>query len=196
MAQHVAQIQEIGQTVERLAGEEIAQQVMAGSEAIKASTKPPKVAAWVKGAMERLDTLTAEPVRAQIMIECGYNCAIANGGVIQRAQARRRKFATNEAFLEAEQQNPPAGTRLVLDGNTLYQYYMPRAFRHPMRCYCSLLRGLPDDQTTSLTYCYCSQGFVQKYWEGVLEQPVSVEIVESAVSGADECKFVIHLPTD
>jgi hypothetical protein len=160
----VFQIAEIGRHVKRFAGEE----VMEGSERITASSKPEEVAEWVRGVVERLDSL-------------------------MMARARRKKYKTVDEFLEAEQKNPPAGTRLTRKGNVLYQFYTPRSFTRPMRCYCSLLRGLPDGETISITYCQCSKGFVQKYWESILESPVEVELLESCVSGAQECKFMIHL---
>jgi hypothetical protein len=187
------QIREIEGNVERFAGADVREQVMEGSEGITDSSKPAKVALWVKDAVERLDALVDEGTRNQIMMQCGYNCAMMNSGPIERAKARRRKHVTVDEFLEAEQRKPPAGTRLVREGDVLYQFYTPHSYTHPMRCYCSLLRGLPEGETASLTYCQCSRGFVQKYWEGVLERPVEVEILESSVSGAQECKFVIRL---
>jgi len=193
MARILGQIEEIRRRIEAQAGPEVTRQVMEGIETLKDSSRPPKVAAWMQGAIERLDRLADEETRSQIMIECGYNCALINKGTIEKTKVRRRKFATEEAFLEAEALNPPPGTRLVRDGDTLIQYYTPHQFTHPMRCYCSLWRGLPDDQNTSPTYCHCSQGFVQKYWEGVLGRPVPVEVVESCLTGAAECKFVIQL---
>ncbi len=193
MARILGQIEEIKRRVEQQAGPDVARQVMEGIETLKDSSRPPKVAAWMQGAMERLDRLTDAATRSQIMIECGYNCALVNHGTIEKTKARRRKFATEEAFLEAEAQTPPPGTRLVREGDTLIQYYTPHQFTHPMRCYCSLWRGLPDDQNTSLTYCHCSQGFVEKYWEAVLGRPTPVEVVESCLTGAEECKFVIQL---
>jgi predicted hydrocarbon binding protein len=45
----------------------------------------------------------------------------------------------------------------------------------------------------SKTYCHCAEGFVKKYWETVVGKPVGVQLVESAVSGASECKFAIRL---
>jgi predicted hydrocarbon binding protein len=62
-----------------------------------------------------------------------------------------------------------------------------------MRCYCGLLRALPEGETVSKTYCNCSKGFVEKYWEAVLQKPVKVDVLQSAVSGASECKFAIHI---
>lgn len=127
------------------------------------------------------------------MERCGRNCADVNKKVIERAKARRQKFRNVDEFLGAEQKKPMTGTRLIREGNVLYQFYTPRAFTRPVRCYCGLLRGLPDEETISKTYCYCSQGFVKKFWEKVLDRSVKVVLMQSAVSGAKECEFAIHL---
>ncbi len=193
MADTLGQLHQIAGNVERFAGEHVKKKVMQGSERITASAKPAQVALWVKGAMERLDTLVDEDTRNQIMMNCGHNCAVVNKSPIERAKARRRKYNTEDEFLEAEQRKPPAGMRLARQGDVLYQFYTPQSFTRPMRCYCSLLRGLPESETIPLTYCQCSRGFVQKYWEGILQRPVEVELLESCVSGAQECKFAIHL---
>jgi hypothetical protein len=179
--------------IEYLAGEEISKQVMEGSEKITEKTDKKATALWVKDAMARLDLLVNEKICAQIMENCGVNCAAVNKRVIERGKAKRQKFKTNDEFLAAEVKKPNPGTRLVREGNVLYQFYTPRAFSHPMRCYCGLLRGLPEDTNMSATYCNCSKGFVKKYWESVLETPVTVELLQSAISGASECKFAIHL---
>jgi hypothetical protein len=183
----------IQENIEALAGEATGQAVMQGREALKDSSKPEKVAAWMQGAMARLDGLVDAEARGAIMTHCGHNCARINASAIQRGVKRRAKYPTLEAYLAAEEADPSAGTRLERAGDVIYQYYTPRAFTHPMRCYCSLWRGLPDDQTTSLTYCQCSRGFVEKFWEAVVGAPVRVELLASAISGADECKFAIHL---
>jgi hypothetical protein len=85
------------------------------------------------------------------------------------------------------------GTKLTREGNIMYQFYTPQAFTTPMRCYCSLFRGLPTEDTVSYTYCNCSKGFVEKYWEAVIQKPVKVDLLQSAISGAKECMFAIHL---
>ena len=178
--------------IEVLAGKQIAKKVMEGSEAIIERTDKKKIAAWVKQAIDKLDALVSEDAKIRIMENCGYNCANVNKKVIQRAKARRRKFRSLDLFLAAEQKKPMSGTRLVREGNMLAQFYTPRAFSRPMRCYCSLFRGLPENETVSSTYCHCSKGFVKRFWEGVLEKPVKVDLVQSAISGASECKFVIR----
>jgi hypothetical protein len=179
--------------LEQAAGKSFAAKVMEGSEQITQKTDKVKVARWVKGAMERLEVSADDKARVRIMQNCGYNCAKKNHKIIERAMARREKFASIDDFLADEQRNPMKGTGLAREENILYQYYTPRAFTRPMRCYCSLLRGLPAEETLSPTFCNCSKGFVEKYWEAVLQRPVKVDLIQSAISGAKECKFAIYL---
>jgi len=193
MVKEIGAIKELGRNLDRFAGETISKKVMEGSEKITASSGKKEVAEWVKGAMDRLDKLVDEKTRIQVMENCGYNCALVNKRMIEKAKARRKKYKTTGEFLEAEQRNPMKGTKLLREGNILYQSYTPQLFTKLMRCYCSLLRGLPADEKISLTYCHCSKGFVKKFWENVLEKPVKVELIQSVVSGAPECKFAIHM---
>lgn len=51
-------IEEIGGRIEQFAGADVRENMMKGSEKAAASSDPKKVALWVKGAMDRLDTLT------------------------------------------------------------------------------------------------------------------------------------------
>jgi hypothetical protein len=179
--------------VEHFAGKTVAAKVMVGSEQITAKTGKKEIAEWVKNAMEKLDATVDEQTRVQIMQNCGYSCAEKNSKVIERAVARRKKYASVNDFLASEQQKPMKGTRLAREGNILYQFYTPQAFTRPMRCYCGLLRGFPNDESMSKTYCNCAKGFVEKYWESVLEKPVKVDLLQSVVAGDKECKFAIHL---
>jgi hypothetical protein len=189
----VQMIRELGKTIERFAGKTVSKMIMEGSGQLTKSSTKENIAVWVRDAIGRLDSAVDESTRRQIMEQCGRNCASVNKRVIESAKKRRKKFKNLDAFLEAEQRKPMRGTRLCREGNILYQYYTPQAFTPPMRCYCSLLRGLPQKMSVSLTYCHCSKAFVQRLWESVLEQPVNVELLQSVVSGDPECKFAVHL---
>jgi hypothetical protein len=186
-------LQQIEGCIEQFAGKAAAQKIMEGSEKITEKVDKKITAQWVKNAMQKLDAAVDDRTRVRIMQNCGYSCAKKNHKVIDRAVARRRKFRSIDEFLDAEQQKPMKGTMLEREGNILYQVYTPQAFSRPMRCYCGLFRELPKEDTVSITYCSCSKGFVEKYWEAVLEKPVEVDILQSAISGAKECKFAIHL---
>lgn len=189
----IKMIKELEKTIERIAGKVVSKKVLQGSEQVTKSSKKDNIALWVRDTIQRLDSSVDEKTRIQIMESCGRNCASINKRVIESAKKRRKKFKDLDAFFEVEQRKPMKGTRLSKDGNILYQYYTPHTFTQPMRCYCSLLRGLPKDTSVSLTYCHCSKAFVQKLWESVLEKPVKVELLQSVISGDSECKFAVHL---
>jgi hypothetical protein len=189
----IGMIEGMGIQMERFAGKAIRAKVMEGSERITAKSNPAEIAAWVKGAMGRLDKLVAKEKRIQIRENCGYACVETNKSMIAGAKANRKKYKNIDEFLANEQRKPLTGTRLTKEGHVLYWFFTPRSFTPPRRCFCSLLAGLPEDEAISPTYCLCSQGFVRKYWESVLEKPVKVQLLESCASGARECKFAVYL---
>ena len=187
----VGMITEIGMMVGQFGGEEVKQEFMERSEVV-ADASPEEVAEWLRHAIDKLDTLVDERTGMQIMENCGFNCAQMNKSHIESARAEREKFKTLDEFLEAEEKNPTKGTRLFRDGDIVYQYYDPRSSFN-VRCFCSMWRGLRTDETVSLTWCQCSKGFVMKLWEAYLGRPAEVELIESSIAGAKECKFAIHL---
>jgi predicted hydrocarbon binding protein len=189
----IGMIQEFEGQVESFAGHSVAEQVMAGSVDISAKTSGEQVSLWVKGAVERLDALVGEEAGARIMESCGKNCSERNHKVIERARARRLKAPSEEAFLAAEEKKSNASSELAREGNFLYQTYTPTRMARPMRCYCAFVNGLPPDQEISRTYCNCSKAFVRAFWQEVLDRPVSVEVLETALTGSKQCRFKITL---
>jgi len=189
----VKMIRELSRNVKRFAGEEVETKVMEGSERISVSSSKYEAAEWVKGAMKRFDKLADESTRSRVMVNCGYNCAAVHKSVIDRAKAKRKKFESLDKYLESEERKPTRGTRLIREGPIIYQFYTPQAFAKPMRCFCSMVNALPANEIVSLTYCQCAKGFVEKVWEASIGKPVQVDLIQSAVSGAKECKFAIHL---
>ena len=186
-------IKALGINVGHIAGKGVKEKIMAGSERLTSKSTPAEIAAWLKGAMERLDKLVPKAKRFQIRENCGYDCARVNKGTLERGKIKRKKFPSLDEFLAAEQKKPLSGTRLEKKGNVLFWYFTPHTFSRTMRCFCALMKGLPEEETISSTYCLCSRGFVQKYWEGIVGKPLIVELLESCLSGAQECKFAIHL---
>ena len=188
----VGPVEELEGNVERFAGKETRRRVMEGCEGIASYSKE-EVAEWVKGAMERLDFMVDVETRGRIMVTCGQKCAKMNSRPIEMAKRRRVKFDSEDEFLEAEIRKPTIGTSLAREGVVMRYTYKPREYRQGLRCYCSLVNGLPSDEKISLTYCNCARGFVEEYWEEVLGRPVRVELTESSISGSTVCKFVVSL---
>ena len=153
---------------------------MEGSEKVAKSSDRKKVALWVKDAIDRLDASTTPEKCQQIMAACGHNCIAHNDRMAQAIKARRQKYPTEKDFLKAEAKKPVKGTRMELQDNTLIQFYTPHTYSTPRRCFCGLMFALPEGVNVSPTYCQCSRGFVEKYWEGALGRPVQVEVIETA----------------
>jgi hypothetical protein len=184
-------IETLGANVERYAGTAARAKVMEGAGGLAKSSGPAEVAFWFKGAMDRLDEHVAKAARLKIREACGIACAEKNKAMLIKTEGKRKKFKDIDALLAEEMRKPLTGTRLSREGNTLTWLYRPRTFSPPMRCFCSCMKGLPEKELVSTTYCLCSQGFAKKYWESALGIPVKVKLLESCLTGSPECKFVI-----
>lgn len=80
----------------------------------------------------------------------------------------------------------PDGYRQAMDDTE-------RRFRY---CHCDVVRELTrhEDADIPEVFCTCGGGWYVTLWEGVLGEPVEVELVESVLQGADCCTFRIKLP--
>jgi len=187
----VVYITRFAENLRRELGEDIARQVLAGSEAFNETTSPVMVAVWMKGALARLGNLVDSQRLTGFFQTCGALCAEANLKPALTDRNRRRKFASLEAFIDDKIAGSVSTfSRLEREGDGLAIYYTPSNGRK-MRCYCPLMRQLPAGETASVAYCQCSRAFTQRYYETILERPVQVEITQSALMGDKECKFLV-----
>jgi hypothetical protein len=152
-----------------------------------------KCALWMKEVIDRLDAATTPEKCGQIMTACGRSCNAHNIKDTEECITMRSMCTSEEDYLEKFFQPPGKGVRNERKGNDLIQYYTPGKYFKGLRCYCSLINALPDGVNISPTYCQCSRAFVQAHWEKVLGRPVKVDLGPTAISGSDECKFIIHL---
>ena len=183
-------VEGIAKVLEKRCGKDTSRKVMTGRDQVGASKRD--TALWVKSAMERMDGLLGSKERTAVMEECGRNCCDINKGVASTFMNRKAGCDSLDEFLEREAQKPVRGTKLSRKGNEIRFYYTPRSFGKGMRCYCQLVSALPASETMSPTYCMCSVGFVKSLWERLLDKPVRVSLVRSAITGSDECEFKIR----
>jgi predicted transcriptional regulator YdeE len=191
-------LNQFAREVETIAGAAVSNEVMAGKEAILSAKDPASGALWMKQAVDRLDTLAGKGKAAEVMGACGRSCNLVNHQETQDTRKFRLLCKTDEDFLDKFLQSPVAGARFERESKKLIQYYCPQEYGkekygHGLRCYCSLIGGLPEGVNASPTYCQCSRAYVQAHWEAVLGRPVKVELGRTALTGSDECKFIIHL---
>jgi hypothetical protein len=66
-------------------------------------------------------------------------------------------------------------------------------------CYCPWVRGAIKNRTEneiSANFCHCSGGFTKQYWDIIFDQPVTVEPIETALTGSLHCKFAVQIPKE
>jgi hypothetical protein len=64
---------------------------------------------------------------------------------------------------------------------------------HGGRCYCTLWRGLAEEENAPLTWFHCSRSLVAEPWERLVGRRVCVEPEGSCIAGDDVCRLAINL---
>ncbi len=77
---------------------------------------------------------------------------------------------------------------------TAYKEAKTDAEKRRAYCFCPLIRDCLDEIPE--IFCNCSAGWPKQLWEGILERPLKVDIVQSLTKGDDTCEFAIHLPVE
>ena len=170
----------LSKSLRRIAGESIEKAVMKDSAEINAKTSQAKKAKWVKEAMERLDSLVDEAKRKEIMGNCCCDTKVR----IKKARTIYLNSKNLDDFLGQLALARVVGTRFIRENNIIYVFYD--------RCYCGLVKA--TKQNISSIYCQCSRAYTQKMFEGIFERPLHVELIQSIISGSNECKFAVYLP--
>jgi hypothetical protein len=153
----------------------------------------------IKCAMDILDEVATEDEKYEVLSKCAH---VFPPELI--AAMRDVYVQTNnvDAVLDAMKKagNYPSFTR---KGNVLYSSKEPynrvaydkaktRKEKMQAYCFCPTIRHNLDDMSS--TFCYCGSGWARRLWEGILDNPVKVEIIESLTKGDDRCSFAVHLP--
>jgi hypothetical protein len=69
------------------------------------------------------------------------------------------------------------------------------AMRRYHACHCPMVRtSIRDGDPAPASFCHCSAGFERLPFEAIWGERVQVEIIETALSGAQRCRFAITIP--
>lgn len=202
-------LEKLAENLERLAGEAVCQAVMAGSERYPLCSFPER-AAWYKQAMERLDSLVSdEDTRRDIMITVGDQFPRPR---IQAMRDLYQRTGDLDGLLAVMRADRTLGETSwyeapTREGNVIYvtkdpvlpEEYQKASTPNEKRaayCHCRVLaEAIRAGMTMSRTYCYCGAGWYKQLWEGILGEPVRVDVLESVLQGGERCSFAIHLPS-
>jgi len=183
LAEQLAKAGVPGETIDR---------VMEGGEDIRGNAKPEVKAAWMKTAMERMDTLLNASTRQSVREACacclgGKRLQVSKGIGKQHESLEERLKAANEArFVFGH------SVSMLDDGRVLVSF-APEGLES-YRCVC-----LPKAKgAVSVTYCYCCGGHIKHHLQNALGRKLSCEVRSSALEseGKRPCSFVFSIEAD
>ena len=173
--------------IEKEFGKEVLLKVMQGSDKYS-SFKASEQAAWWKSAVERLEEEVGIKKAERIMNLCGQKCC--GKGIRKTARRLMDESKSVEEFLKR------ASTDGLREGEVEYKLKDKNTIIGTFnRCFCGQV-AQTETPFKNKTYCQCSAEFHKQYFEAALGNLVEVEILQSIISGAKACKFVIQLASN
>ncbi len=139
--------------------------------------------------MQKLSSIVNEETFQKILKERGCLCSIKNRITIDPLKRVYSKLKDLEAFKKYLCSSIGVGYKYTLENGHLFLTYTPTN----ASCYCPALKSLPAEMTVPLNYCNCSKSFVETNFKHILNRPVTVEVLESCISGSKQCKFKITI---
>ncbi len=214
-------LERLAGSLDQHAGESARVQVMLGSERMSSGSAPGPKARWVCEMLARIEQLTDEDTRAQVMVACHcrfpqailrrmrgiYEQTHQINRVIEALQAERceelRRRIGGDAFLWEKAQTQPFFTSPIREGKRVIHITAPYhpwtylketefARQRAEYCHCGWING--SKENIPRTFCFCGAGFYQELWEGVLGAPVTVAVLQTVFSGGQDCRLQVTLP--
>lgn len=191
---------------EKVLGAEARQHLMQGIESITPESSFKEYTGWVQAAIARLDELTGDAgKKCQVVSYCAH---VFPQERIEHLRSIYEQGAFDD-ILHEMYTDDFWYEKPVRRGNVLYMRKNPfnpegyasaatPAGRRKAYCHCSFVHPFLDEIPSKLspTFCYCGAGWYRRLWEGILNQPVRIEHVETLLKGNDQCTLTITLPLE
>ncbi len=170
----------LAKNIEKETNRSIVLEVIQNVDQFKSTSDHAEQAEWIKVAIERLERQVGIETSIKIMENCGRDCCSPNS----RKHAKQSR-SESKSTLEFLNKLSVGGFNFKLkDKNTVTGEYN--------KCYCWMVKQTKKPFPTK-TYCYCGAGHLKQLFECALEKPVEVELVQSVITGAESCEFIIHI---
>ena len=161
---------------------------------------------WVAGAIDRLEATCRDPaVVRRILQGCSHRVPPGKIAWLRSIYQRTGDLAS---VVEAMRSQWPRDAEVRLENGSLYAIIPPadpaahsvardEFERRVVACYRTIGRkALRDGTPLPRAFCFCGSGWLLQLWEGILRQPVEVDVVESILWGDSHCCFSVQLPPD
>jgi len=187
--------------LERVLGKDKRNYVLGGFDKLTMETEQAERSSIIKEALLKLDEVATEEQKYEALSLCGHQFPQELIDKMRDLYIETKSIDTViQAMLDGHNFYPKM---LLREGNIIYSKKGPankaalekattREERMKATCFCPLLKDMWDEMPG--TFCYCAAGWPRRLFEGILEQPVKVEVSKALTKGDDYCEFAIHLP--
>lgn len=170
----------LAKNIKKQAGEEVLYEIFQDIGKFQETKDRSVQADWFKNAVQKLEKQTGPKKAREIMATCGRDCC--NQNFVNKAKQKMKESESLEEFLE---KMSGSGYNFQLkDKNTIIGEYK--------KCYCYMVNKTRSPFSTN-TYCHCGLAHIQKLFEESLGKSIKVKLVQSIITGAKTCRFLIHI---
>jgi hypothetical protein len=183
--------------------------IMHGSDVARGDENSLDKTKWICCAMRKLDKVVTQKERTEIMAGCSHKFPQRKINAMKKELSESGNL--NNLIKMMHKDSSWFGLSFYeypeKKGNVIYVKKIPfdptgfkkakdKTGKRYHYCHCTLVKDLIRNPTEKIspTFCYCGAGWYKSLWEGILEKPVRVDLLESVLQGDDSCKFAIHLP--
>jgi hypothetical protein len=156
-------------------------QVMAGSERIRAGATPEQKATWCRGAIKQMDELLDKRTRIRVREMCACCLTPFRLRPMKRMRDANPKL---DDFLAAVQKSGLMGAEVRRRGSKVHISFGTQW------CVCHAIRA--SKVPVSVTYCHCCKGHLMGLLAAAFGEQVKMDIIETHISGGKDCRFVFH----
>ncbi|NHJ38812.1 MAG: hypothetical protein FK731_02185 [Asgard group archaeon] len=190
---------------------DVKEKIMEGSEEVNLKSQSESKTEWVKGAIEKIDKLVDKETGKKILLSC---CDVFPKTRIKPMKEKYLETSSIDAVLELMHKDSSWGGLSYYEypyrkGNTIYvtkNPFNPKKYEETKDenmkkyyyCHCGLVKNSLKSGNTKISpiFCYCGAGWYKTLWEGIIEKPVEIEVLQSVVQGDNCCEFAIRLPIE
>jgi hypothetical protein len=197
------------QRVEEIAGQEIKEKVQEGKENLplpNTAKAKKEISKWIIQAIEKFDNLVDKKKRNDILVvTCPHTYPKKR---IREMRTLFKQLGSIDKLIEEMLKDTSWGGVPYYDypervGTLIHITKVPfNPMAHKIAqteqekknayCHCPVVRKA--NMEISSTICCCSGGWDKQLWEGILGEPLSVELTKSILKGDECCVHTIEIP--
>ena len=174
-------VKKFAKNIDKIAGKDIRLKILKGCENLTSKMKKEKRAEYMKTAMERMEKLLDE----DDIIKIREACACKPRKFLKESKKFYSNSKNMEDFIIKLEKAGYAGRPLVLKNNIVYGRFGID------KCVCGMVGETKNE--IPFSWCYCCEAHIRWLYEKTLKKEVEVELLESIISGGNDCKYKAYL---